>query len=376
MIPSSTSSIFPMLLNQGSSDYMASSSNHGVIGVGVDDYGRNNFLDGIQGPWKRNNAEVVPGSHHYSNGSTSSSSSSLGVPLNSRPQQWDEPFEPGSVVLDTVTFTPSGYRGSGVLSITEGSQRSVRSKANAIGLHPDSALAYHHNHPLQGSCMVRSFQLASNASVEQFGNNYGDANSSNWNYALPVPYLHGRSVSGGLLQIGRYASWYQRSFTSSGDRIYRPNQRVSQSASDDLNRRTMLLSSEDVAVLVSPPGSHGAGNLIDQHRDMRLDIDDMSYEELLALEEQIGDVNTGLSEETISICLRTRMHASSTPPPSQSSEMVQVDMNCTICQVDNRENEKIGILECGHEYHANCIKQWLLLKNICPICKATALSGS
>ncbi|KAJ8626098.1 hypothetical protein MRB53_019405 [Persea americana] len=289
-----------MLLNQGSSDYMASSSNHGVIGVGVDDYGRNNFLDGIQGPWKRNNAEVVPGSHHYSNGSTSSSSSSLGVPLNSGPQQWDEPFEPGSVVLDTVTFTPSGYRGSGVLSITEGSQRSVRSKANAIGLHPDSALAYHHNHPIQGSCMVRSFQLASNASVEQFGNNY---------------------------------------------------------------------------VLVSPPGSHGAGNLIDQHRDMRLDIDDMSYEELLALEEQIGDVNTGLSEETISICQRTRMHASSTPP-SQSSEMVQVDMNCTICQVDNRENEKIGILECGHEYHADCIKQWLLLKNICPICKATALSGS
>lgn len=191
MIPSSTSSIFPMLLNQGSSDYMPSSSNHGVIGVGVDDNGRNNFLDGIQGPWKRNNTEVVPGSHHHANGSTSSSSSSLGVPLNSRPQQWDEPFEPGSVMLDTVTFTPSGYRGGGVLSITEGSQRSVRSKANAIGLHPDSALAYHLNHPLQGSCMVRSFQLASNASVEQFGNNYADANSSNWNYALPVPHLHG-----------------------------------------------------------------------------------------------------------------------------------------------------------------------------------------
>ena len=40
-------------------------------------------------------------------------------------------------------------------------------------------------------------------------------------------------------------------------------------------------------------------SLIDRHRDMRLDVDNMSYEELLALGERIGYVNTGLSEDKI-----------------------------------------------------------------------------
>ncbi|GMP74976.1 hypothetical protein CsSME_00032215 [Camellia sinensis var. sinensis] len=44
-------------------------------------------------------------------------------------------------------------------------------------------------------------------------------------------------------------------------------------------------------------------NFSDQYGDMRLDIDDMSYEELLALGERIGNANTGLSEDMISKCL-------------------------------------------------------------------------
>ncbi|KAG6432951.1 hypothetical protein SASPL_104547 [Salvia splendens] len=34
---------------------------------------------------------------------------------------------------------------------------------------------------------------------------------------------------------------------------------------------------------------------------------------------------------------------------------------------------EIGILDCRHEFHTSCIKQWLILKKICPICKNTAL---
>ncbi|KAL7250422.1 hypothetical protein ACSBR1_012434 [Camellia fascicularis] len=45
-------------------------------------------------------------------------------------------------------------------------------------------------------------------------------------------------------------------------------------------------------------------NFSDQYGNMRLDVDDMSYEELLALGERIGNVNTGLSEDMISKCLR------------------------------------------------------------------------
>lgn len=38
------------------------------------------------------------------------------------------------------------------------------------------------------------------------------------------------------------------------------------------------------------------------------------------------------------------------------------------------EGEQLGTLECGHDFHTDCIKQWLMHKNLCPICKTTALA--
>ncbi|KAH0709611.1 hypothetical protein KY284_011038 [Solanum tuberosum] len=36
-----------------------------------------------------------------------------------------------------------------------------------------------------------------------------------------------------------------------------------------------------------------------------------------------------------------------------------------------KHEETIGALCCGHEYHANYIKHWLLRKRDCPICRAS-----
>ncbi|KAJ6803588.1 putative E3 ubiquitin-protein ligase HIP1 [Iris pallida] len=105
-------------------------------------------------------------------------------------------------------------------------------------------------------------------------------------------------------------------------------------------------------------------NFYDQHRDMRLDIDHMSYEELLALEERIGTVSTGLSENTISVCLMESLYRSS----DQDKEE-----NCVICLEEYKDKESMGKLKCGHEFHSSCIKKWLLIKNACPICKGAAL---
>ncbi|PIN10452.1 hypothetical protein CDL12_16958 [Handroanthus impetiginosus] len=47
---------------------------------------------------------------------------------------------------------------------------------------------------------------------------------------------------------------------------------------------------------------------------------------------------------------------------------------CVVCQ-DNlcQENLTIGVLHCGHEFHACCIKKWLKRKNICPLYKAIGI---
>ncbi|XP_042966038.1 E3 ubiquitin-protein ligase MBR2-like isoform X1 [Carya illinoinensis] len=105
----------------------------------------------------------------------------------------------------------------------------------------------------------------------------------------------------------------------------------------------------------------------DRYRDMRLDVDSMSYEELLALEERIGNVSTGLSEETILNRLRQRKCSIAVGS--------QLDAKpCCICQEEYNEGDDLGTLECGHNFHTDCIKQWLMTKNLCPVCKTTALT--
>ncbi|KAK9101710.1 hypothetical protein Sjap_018964 [Stephania japonica] len=116
----------------------------------------------------------------------------------------------------------------------------------------------------------------------------------------------------------------------------------------------------------------GGLSLRDQHRDMRLDIDNMTYEELLALEEEMGSVSTGLKEEELSNCLKRSCY----DPASSGSERksCEHDVKCSICQEEYGEGDEVGKLSCKHQYHETCIDQWLRLKNWCPICKASAAS--
>ncbi|KHG28619.1 E3 ubiquitin ligase BIG BROTHER [Gossypium arboreum] len=120
----------------------------------------------------------------------------------------------------------------------------------------------------------------------------------------------------------------------------------------DLMRRGENLRFED-AVILDQSAFFGAPDIHDRHRDMRLDVDNMSYEELLALEERIGNVNTGLSEEMISNQLKRRKY-SSVPETQLETEP------CCVCQEEYNDGEDLGTLKCGHDFHADCIKQWLI----------------
>ncbi|KAI7993870.1 putative E3 ubiquitin-protein ligase HIP1, partial [Camellia lanceoleosa] len=101
--------------------------------------------------------------------------------------------------------------------------------------------------------------------------------------------------------------------------------------------RTQLLALETNLFL-------GGLGFYDQHRDMRLDIDNMSYEELLALEEKIEFA-------------------------------IRFVFSSCLCQEEYGIGDEVGRLKCKHGYHMVCIEQWLQLKNWCPICKASAVSS-
>ncbi|KAG6674629.1 hypothetical protein I3843_15G050300 [Carya illinoinensis] len=133
-----------------------------------------------------------------------------------------------------------------------------------------------------------------------------------------------------------------------------------------LMRRGENLRFEDVMIL-DQSMFFGVADIHDRHRDMRLDVDNMSYEELLALEERIGNVSTGLSEETISNRLKRRKYSIVVKSQLEAEP-------CCICQEEYNEGDDLGTPECGHDFHVDCIKQWLMHKNLCPICKTTALT--
>ena len=97
-----------------------------------------------------------------------------------------------------------------------------------------------------------------------------------------------------------------------------------------------------------------------------IDPDELSYEELIALGEIVGEESRGLSVEEISISLRPCKYHS-----FQSKTGVD---RCVICQVEYEEEEKVVALPCEHPYHADCIIKWLQIKKTCPICSTEVSS--
>ncbi|CAO2817781.1 unnamed protein product [Amaranthus hypochondriacus] len=136
----------------------------------------------------------------------------------------------------------------------------------------------------------------------------------------------------------------------------------------DMMRRGEGLRFEDV-MLLDHSVLFGMADIHDQHRDMRLDVDNMSYEELLALEERIGNVCTGLTVEKILSSMKQCKYIH-----TMSDDQIEPEP-CCICQEEYTDGEDIGTLDCGHDFHRECIKQWLTHKNLCPICKTTGLAA-
>jgi hypothetical protein len=91
--------------------------------------------------------------------------------------------------------------------------------------------------------------------------------------------------------------------------------------------------------------------------------DKMSYEQLLELEEGVGNVNKGLSKAQINKIPVKPFHKTFFEDNSQ----------CIICMENFTENELVKQLSCGHIFHEDCINQWLEQQKNCPFCKAECI---
>ncbi|PIN17883.1 hypothetical protein CDL12_09456 [Handroanthus impetiginosus] len=130
----------------------------------------------------------------------------------------------------------------------------------------------------------------------------------------------------------------------------------------------------EIVMLQSSLLMGGRSDGLDRYRDLRLDVDNMTYEELLELGDRIGYVSTGLTDDEINRCLRrSKLVLLGNFSLYFASD---VERKCSICQEEYEPDDETGKLSCGHFYHIDCIKQWLGQKNSCPICKTAAVSQS
>lgn len=88
---------------------------------------------------------------------------------------------------------------------------------------------------------------------------------------------------------------------------------------------------------------------------MSLDIDNMSYEELLALEEQQGSVvKPGICDEEIA-CFPLE-------------HVCGGGDECSICLEDFCDGEELMRFPCMHKFHSGCCRDWLRRHARCPVC--------
>ncbi|KAE8692480.1 RING/U-box domain-containing protein [Hibiscus syriacus] len=417
----------PGAFDASPNNYMrhASSSNydrhslHGIEGGFVD-----LTMGGGRGPHKRK----IPGFPSVCERGSSSryvgSGSSSDLPLSSDLWQEKSNVDPQHMHLDHVAMPPS-YRGNSLSIRGEGSMRNVRSRpaldleSNLVRNHlpsNPSHTSYSTSHTIDCSSSVdlsgqssnvlsREWEWghlrmspihgriqASDPGVFNHETNHFLSGSSTTNSSIEVEGLqrdfvlgrspvlpqsfHGSSTQsvreeGIQIVAGSYSSRHPRPLSAitwrNNDRIGRSrvfNDRYRPPADDAAFHERF---SSEGFMIVDRSAFSGSRNMFDQHRDMRLDIDNMSYEELLALGERIGSVNTGLSVDSISKCLTETIYC--------SSDQIQDESCCVICLEEYKDMDEVGSLKtCGHDYHVPCIKKWLSMKNACPICKGAAVA--
>lgn len=120
----------------------------------------------------------------------------------------------------------------------------------------------------------------------------------------------------------------------------------------------------DVTHIQSPTSSsqgNSSSNTSQVAREDDIDPDNMTYEELQSLGEAIGTKSRGLSDVVISY-LPVSTYKTGLFSRREKHE------ECVICYMTYKNRDKLITLPCQHQYHKDCVTQWLRINKACPIC--------
>ncbi|KAF5184131.1 E3 ubiquitin-protein ligase big brother, partial [Thalictrum thalictroides] len=90
-----------------------------------------------------------------------------------------------------------------------------------------------------------------------------------------------------------------------------------------------------------------------------IDVDNMTYEELLDLGEAVGTQSRGLSQELIS-----SLPVSKYKSGGFFSRKKSHGDQCVICQMEYKRRDRQITLPCKHVYHAKCATRWLSINKV------------
>jgi len=91
-------------------------------------------------------------------------------------------------------------------------------------------------------------------------------------------------------------------------------------------------------------------------------FDDLTYEEMLALEEHMGIVTRGFNDEQLA-------RLPTTSVKGLRNEGKEEMKTCTICLDEFFDDESVRLFSCCHVFHTDCVDLWLKQNKSCPICK-------
>ena len=89
------------------------------------------------------------------------------------------------------------------------------------------------------------------------------------------------------------------------------------------------------------------------------DPDKMTYEQLLELEENVGNVSKGLTKKQIKKIPKVVYNR---------TKFKNDDNKCVVCQYEFKNGEEVTKLTCGHLFHSECVDTWLSKNKVCPMC--------